>query len=131
MQVEHVGAIARPGHQFGAARVGGRLDPDDIGAEIGELLDAGRARSHLSQIDDAQPFKRAAGGGSVHVDSTAAKHRRALFHEGMAPFDEIGALIGALCRGFNSRAINMPASTRNLVNRNLDRRHGERRVGGQ
>ena len=43
MKVEHVGAIARTGHQFGAARVGGRFDPDDIGAKIGELLDAGRA----------------------------------------------------------------------------------------
>ena len=43
MQVEHVGAIARTGHQFGATGMGGRLDPDDIGAKVGELLDAGRA----------------------------------------------------------------------------------------
>ena len=43
VQVEHVGAVARAGHHLGAARLRRRFDADDVGAEIGELLDAGGA----------------------------------------------------------------------------------------
>ena len=63
MQVDHVGALSWAGHQFGPIGTGGRFDANHIRTEIGELFHAGRAGSHLGQIDDAQAFEGAAGRG--------------------------------------------------------------------
>jgi hypothetical protein len=50
VQVLHVGTVARPAHAFVRIDAGGRFDLEDIGAEIGELLDAGGAGPNAREV---------------------------------------------------------------------------------
>ncbi len=64
MQVLKVAALARPAHRlFDAGR---RLDLDDIGAPVGELAHAGRARAHAGEIEHREPRKSFRSAGKGH-----------------------------------------------------------------
>ena len=87
MQVLHVMAMARPAHAVGL----GRLDLDDVRAEIGKLLDAGRAGTHPRQIKNAQLGKRAGGGNMRHGGAISGDEKSRI----MAPGDVLTAGFGS------------------------------------
>jgi len=66
VQVLEVGAVARSAHVFVRVHAGRRLDLDHVGAEVGELLDAGRAGAHACEIDDPEARERGGRGDSGH-----------------------------------------------------------------
>jgi hypothetical protein len=66
VQVLHVGAMPRPAHAFIGIDPRRRLDLDDVGTEIGELLDAGRPGPYPGQVEDAKARERARSCNSGH-----------------------------------------------------------------
>src|SRR5262249_23856941 len=62
VQVLEVGTVARAaGGVAGPFQLGRRLNLDDVGAPVGELAHAGRARAYPGQVQDGEPLKRARG----------------------------------------------------------------------
>ena len=75
VQVLEVGALARAARRVAARRVRRHLDLDDIGAPVGELAHAGRARPHAGQVENGEARKRLGCLGNSHRRNTGKGYR--------------------------------------------------------
>ena len=70
VQVLEVAALARAAHAFAALLVRRHLDLDDVGAPVGELAHAGRARAHAGQVEHREARKGLGRFGNSHRKHT-------------------------------------------------------------
>ena len=75
LKILEVGAFARTARTFAFGEMRRRLDLDDVGAPIGELAHASRARAHARQIEDGKAGKSLGRPGKRHFNAPNSLNR--------------------------------------------------------